>query len=99
MEQNLYEIKNDTIIQHFMRTRLWAKIMTIPNLVFVYVGGSRFYGNTYLDADSDYDIVAVTTNPSYSTPTVFAQIDGKSVHYSVVPLHAHSYAQQNYERF
>lgn len=73
--------------------------MTIPNLVFVYVGGSRFYGNTYLDADSDYDIVAVTTNPSYSTPTVFAQIDGKSVHYSVVPLHAHSYAQQNYERF
>lgn len=99
MEQSLYEVKNDAIIQHFMRTRLWAKIMAIPNLVFVYVGGSRFYGTTYLDTNSDYDIVAVTTDLTYLTPSVFAQIKGKSVHYSIIPLRAIGYTQQYFERF
>lgn len=83
MADSRWVAKNDSVVQQFMRTPFWAKLSATPNLLFILVGGSRYYGDTYLGVDSDYDLIAVVENETYIQPQQFVKISGKSFHWTI----------------
>lgn len=83
MSNNIWVAKNDPVVQRFMQTPFWAKLLATPNLLFISVGGSRYYGDTYVSADSDYDLIVVVENETYIKPQQFVKIGGKSFHWTI----------------
>lgn len=83
MTNTIWVAKNDRAVQRFMQTPFWAKLLTTPNLLFISVGGSRYYGDTYLSTDSDYDLIVVVEDEAYIQPKQFVKIGGKSFHWTV----------------
>lgn len=94
MTSNLYPITNDPIIQKFMRTFFWDQLLSTPDLLFIYVGGSRLYGAPYATEDSDYDIQVIVKADQYITPTKFIAIDGKLLHWTIQSLDYYLYSEQ-----
>lgn len=86
MADNVWVAKNDVIIQRFMQTPFWTKLLALPDLMYIMVGGSYFYGDMYKDAGSDYDIFVVTNTIGRISPARFIKIDGQVLHWAVVPF-------------
>lgn len=91
MESNLWIAKEDAVLRHFMKTPIWNELLSLPNLMFIYVGGSHFYNGLYEDSNSDYDIlVVVDKNDTYISPTRFMKIDGKLLHWTIKSINTYS---------
>lgn len=84
MKTNLWIAKEDAIIQHFMRTPIYTRLLQTPELIAIFVGGSYHYGTTYEDEHSDYDIIVMVNQNQYITPTQFMHIDGKVLHWTTL---------------
>lgn len=101
MESNLWVAKEDTILKHFMQLKFWNELINLPNVVCIYVGGSKFYGNAFTTNDSDYDIVVLVDKRTCIVPTKFIKLDGKIVHWTIecVSTHCGKILLEDHNRF
>lgn len=86
MTTDLWNAKDDAIIQRFMQTPFWTKLLALPDLMYIMVGGSYFYGDMYKDVGSDYDIFVVTNTVGRISPARFIKINGQVLHWTTVPF-------------
>lgn len=94
MTSNLCPITNDPIIQKFMQTFFWDRLLNTPDLLFIYVGGSRLYGAPYTAEDSDYDLQVIVKSDQYIAPTKFIAIEGKLLHWTTQSLDYYLHSKQ-----
>lgn len=59
--------KNDETIQAFKKTAYYNQLIADPNLILLYVGGSRIVGVS--DEQSDYDLCAIMKSTDHKSTT------------------------------
>lgn len=101
MESNLWIAKEDTVLKHFMQLKFWNELINLPNLICIYVGGGKSYGNTFTTDDSDYDIIVLVNKRTHIVPTKFIKLDDKIVHWTIqcVSTHCGKILLEDHNRF